>query len=198
MMNCILAGVGGQGTVLASKLIAQSAMNKGLKARTAETIGMAQRGGSVVSHVRIGEDIHSPLIPLKSADIIVGFEPAEAVRSLGYLKENGIVIVSQKAIKPVTASLSDSNYDGSEMLTYLRSHVKRLIVIDSEAICAACGSVKVINIALLGAAVSTGVLRVSLEDMEKTIKEKINQKFIEINLQALRAGAQTILKENAQ
>ena len=86
MMNCLLAGVGGQGTVLASKLIAQSAMNRGLNARTAETIGMAQRGGCVVSHVRVGEKIHSPLIPQHKADLIIGFEPAEAVRCLPYLK----------------------------------------------------------------------------------------------------------------
>ena len=106
MMNCLLAGVGGQGTVLASKLIAQSAMNRGLNARTAETIGMAQRGGCVVSHVRGGKKIHSPLIPQHKADLIIGFEPAEAVRCLPYLKEGGAVIASIKAVKPVTATLA--------------------------------------------------------------------------------------------
>lgn len=196
MLNCILAGVGGQGTVLASKLIAQSAMNKGQKARTAETIGMAQRGGSVVSHVRIGEDIFSPMIPLKSADVIIGFEPAEAVRYLGYLKENGLIVVSKKAIKPVTVSLSESDYDGYEMLKYLLSHVKRLIVVDSDAICAACGSTKVINIALLGSAVATGVFGFSLADMEKTIAEKLPGRFVAMNLQALRIGAQNVLEEH--
>ena len=81
-MNCILAGVGGQGTVLASKLIARTALNNSMHVRTAETIGMAQRGGCVVSHVRTGKIIHSPLIPLGQADLIIGFEPAEAVRCL--------------------------------------------------------------------------------------------------------------------
>ena len=196
MINCILAGVGGQGTVLASKLIAQSAMDKGKTVRTAETIGMAQRGGCVVSHVRIGEEmIHSPLIPLKSADVLIGFEPAEAVRSLAYLKDGGTVIVSQKAIKPVTDSLSNTDYDGDEMLKYLGSHVKRLIVVDSEAIFAACGSAKVLNIALLGAALSTGLLGVSMEDIEETINKKLAPRFIEMNLRALRAGAQTVLRE---
>ena len=80
--NVLVCGVGGQGTVLASRLIALAAMEKGMEARGAETIGMAQRGGSVVSHVRIGEEIHSPLIPYKAADVIIGFEPAEAVRCL--------------------------------------------------------------------------------------------------------------------
>lgn len=195
MINCILAGVGGQGIVLASKLIAQSAMNKGKIVRTAETIGMAQRGGCVVSHVRIGEEIHSPLIPLKSADLVIGFEPAEAVRTLAYLKDNGTIIVSQKAIKPVTDSLSKSNYDGDEMLKYLSSHVARLLVVESETIFAVCGSAKVLNIALLGAALSADVLGISLEDMEQTIQENLPQRFIDMNLKALRTGAKTALKE---
>jgi len=195
MINCILAGVGGQGTVLASKLMAQCAMNQGLKVRTAETIGMAQRGGCVVSHVRMGEDIHSPLIPLKSADVLIGFEPAEAVRSLSYLKEAGTVVVSQRAIKPVTDSLSKTNYEGDEMLKYLSSHVYRLIVIDTDAILAECGTSKVLNIALLGAAVATGDLGVSLEEMEKAIHQKLPRKLIDMNLKALKAGAKTVLKE---
>ena len=85
MTNLLIAGVGGQGTVLASKLIAAAAMNKGLDVRTTETIGMAQRGGSVVSHVRMGRNVHSPLIRPKRAQAIIGFEPAEAVRILHYL-----------------------------------------------------------------------------------------------------------------
>ncbi|SMB79161.1 indolepyruvate ferredoxin oxidoreductase beta subunit [Desulfonispora thiosulfatigenes DSM 11270] len=190
MINCILAGVGGQGTILASKLIAQTAMNKGLNARTAETIGMAQRGGCVVSHVRIGENIHSPLIPLKSADLIIGFEPAEAVRSLGYLKENGTVIVSQKAIKPITASLSNSDYNGSEMISYLKNTITNLIVVDSEKICADCGSAKVLNIALLGAAVASGALEMSLEEVRATIKDRLAERFVEMNLKALHQGAE--------
>ena len=82
--NIVLCGVGGQGTVLASKLIAAAAMKKGLSVMSAETIGMAQRGGSVFSHVRIGDDVCSPMIARGSADLIVGFEPGEAVRMLPF------------------------------------------------------------------------------------------------------------------
>ena len=85
--NCLLCGVGGQGVVLASRLIAYAAMEKGNFVRTAETIGMAQRGGSVVSHVRIGDEIYSPQVPVGSADVILAFEPGEAVRCLPYLKK---------------------------------------------------------------------------------------------------------------
>ncbi len=197
MINCILAGVGGQGTVLASKLIAQAAMNKGLNARTAETIGMAQRGGCVVSHVRIGEGIHSPLIPFGAADAIIGFEPAEAVRCMNYLKQGGTVIVSSRAIKPVTASLGGSGYDSTKMLEYLRNSSDKVLVVDTETICAECGSSKVINIALLGAAVASGILSVSFEEMEKTLGQKIPPKYLEMNLKAFRLGFKYVLKENA-
>ena len=121
--NCLLCGVGGQGVVLASKLIAYTAMLKGMQARTSETIGMSQRGGAVVSHVRIGEEIFSPMVPKKSADVILAFEPAEAVRNLSYLKKDGVVVVNKKAVKPVTATLTQNSYDGSEMLDYLKKNV---------------------------------------------------------------------------
>lgn len=194
MINCILAGVGGQGIVLASRLIAVSAMNKGMMVRTTETIGMAQRGGCVVSHVRIGNEIHSPLVPLKSADVIIGFEPAEAVRYMPYLKEDGTVIVSNNAIKPVTDALSEMNYRGDEMLEYLHNNVRRLIEIDAETVFAECASSKVLNTALLGAASAAGVLGFSTEDLEKAIFEVLPQKYVDINLKALHTGADTVVK----
>lgn len=189
-VNCILAGVGGQGTVLASKLIAQAAMDKGLNARTAETIGMAQRGGCVVSHVRIGDEIHSPMVPKHGADLIIGFEPAEAVRCLPYLKKGGVVVVSKKAIKPVTASLSDSTYDGTEMLALLQNEAK-VIVVDGDKICKECGSAKVLNVALLGAACAGSTLGLTISEIETAIKERVNPRFVEMNIQALTAGANT-------
>lgn len=193
--NIMLAGVGGQGTVLASKLIAQSAMNHGQNARTAETIGMAQRGGCVVSHVRIGEELHSPMIPQGSADLLIGFEPAEAVRCLPYLREGGTVVVSSKAIKPVTASLSGSDYNGAEMLAFLKQQVEKLIVVDGEGICAQCGSAKVLNVALLGAAVASGVLGLTLEQLLETIRQRIPERFLDSNLKALSAGAKAATGE---
>ena len=193
--NIMLAGVGGQGTVLASKLIAQSAMNHGQNARTAETIGMAQRGGCVVSHVRIGEELHSPMIPQGSADLLIGFEPAEAVRCLPYLREGGTVVVSSKAIKPVTASLSGSDYNGAEMLAFLKQQVEKLIVVDGEGICAQCGSAKVLNVALLGAAAASGVLGLTLEQLLETIRQRIPDRFLDSNLKALSAGAKAATGE---
>ncbi|MDO5416911.1 MAG: indolepyruvate oxidoreductase subunit beta [Lachnospiraceae bacterium] len=188
--NVLLCGVGGQGTILASRLIALAAMEKGMEARGAETIGMSQRGGSVVSHVRTGRNIHSPLIPHGKADVIIGFEPAEAVRCLPYLKKGGCMVVCPSAIKPVTAALSDSGYDGSQAMEYLKAVVQKLSVVDGQAICGACGSPKVLNVALLGAAVASGLTGVSLEEMEAAIRKRVPEKFKEMNLKALRLGAE--------
>jgi len=190
-VNCILSGVGGQGTILASKLISLAAMNMGLSVRTAETIGMAQRGGSVVSHVRIGEQIHSPLVPGHAAGIIIGFEPAEAVRCLPCLNKNGIVVVSKKAVMPVTASLGKVSYDSSVMLDYLSKNVKTLLIVDTEKICEECGSAKVLNVALLGAACASGGLGLSLDRMLEAMLELIPPKFFEMNSRALMLGAKS-------
>ena len=178
--------------MLASKLIAYAAMDKGMDVRTSETIGMAQRGGSVVSHVRMGTKIHSPMIPKGCADVIMAFEPAEAVRCLPYLKEDGVVITTKKAIKPVTASLAGSSYNGTEMIDYLIRNQKSLVVVDGDNICQACGSAKVLNIALLGAACATGKLGISAESFVSAIEQRLPQKFVAMNLKALKLGAEEV------
>ncbi|MEE0777164.1 MAG: indolepyruvate oxidoreductase subunit beta [Bacillota bacterium] len=190
--NCLLCGVGGQGTVLASKLIAFAAMEKSQNVRTAETIGMAQRGGCVVSHTRIGDVIHSPLIPKGDADILIGFEPGEALRCLPYLKKDGVAVVNTKAVQPVTASLSGGSYCGEDMLTALKAKVKELILIDGEEICNQCGSPKVLNLALLGAAAASGRLGITVEELEEAIRKRIPPKFQEMNLKAVTLAAETI------
>ena len=168
--NIVLCGVGGQGTVLASKLIAAAAMKKGLSVMSAETIGMAQRGGSVFSHIRIGEGLHSPMIGRGKADVILAFEPGEAVRMLPYLRKGGQAVVSARGIMPVTSALSGSSYKSEYMLAYLEKNVEHLLVIDTERACGEIGSSKVINILLLGAAVYSGALGLSDRDIKEIMK----------------------------
>lgn len=187
--NCLLCGVGGQGTILASKLIADAALLSGNMVRAAETIGMAQRGGSVVSHVRIGESVYSPMIPYHSADVIMAFEPAEAVRQLPYLKENGLVVVNNMPVKPVTATLTNSTYDGSEMIAFLKQEVKNLLIVDGNQACADCNYTKVLNVILLGATIKSGALQITMEQMEQAILQRVPDKFLSLNLKALSYGA---------
>lgn len=189
MTNILLAGVGGQGTVLASRLIAQAYMDRGAFARTAETIGMAQRGGCVVSHVRAGDEAHSPLIPMGTADLVMGFEPGEAVRCLPYLKRGGAVVAARRAIQPVTASMAGAFYDAGPMLHYLQNNVEDLVLLDGEALCAVCGSPKALNVGLLGAAIGAGLLDVTMEQMQRTLRARVKAKFLDLNLRALELGA---------
>lgn len=183
--NIVLCGVGGQGTILASKLISAAAMAKGLAVRSAETIGMAQRGGSVFSHIRIGDDAVCPMIAKGSADIILGFEPGEAVRMLPYLRKGGLVVVSKRAVMPVTAALAGSDYNGDDMVQYLSSATDRLMVVDTDKACQELGSAKIINLLLLGAAAASGELGLSVEDIRQAVLKKVPPKFHQLNFSAL-------------
>ena len=184
--DIMICGVGGQGTVLASKIIAAAAMEDGNAVHSAETIGMAQRGGPVTSHVRIGE-AYSPLIPFGNADLILAFEPAEAVRNLMYLKKDGAVIVNSNPTKPVTESLQETGYDGAEALEYLQKKC-RTIVVDAEEICKPFGSARYFNIVILGVAAGAGLLGMSKELVLSEIERRVPAKFVETNKAAFLAG----------
>ena len=184
--SIVLCGVGGQGTILASKLLAAAAMSKGLPVKTAETIGMAQRGGSVFSHVRIGDGVASPLIGRGRADLIIAFEPAEAVRQLPYLREGGTVVVSTRPIIPVSATIGGPVYDLAAVRAYLREQVgEKLVVVDADAAAEALGSAKCLNVVLLGAAVRTRVLALTADDIRSAIAARLPERFHELNFRAL-------------
>ncbi len=185
--DILITGVGGQGTVLASKIIAASAMTEGNTVHSAETIGMAQRGGPVTSHVRIGDTAYSPLIPLGKADVILGFEPSEVVRNINYLSPEGLAVVNTTAVKPVTESLSRSGYDGSEMIEYLKKNV-RCVFVDGDRECRKLGSAKFLNIILLGVACGSGELGISKETMLEETGKRVPAKFREANIKAFLAG----------
>ncbi len=193
--NCLLCGVGGQGVVLASRLIAYAAMEQGQAVRTTETIGMAQRGGSVVSHVRMGSEIYSPLIPQGEADAILAFEPGEAVRTFPYLKKGGLVIADRRVVKPVTASLGGSTYSSEAMLGFLRDNAGTLLILDGDEICQRAGSAKVLNVALLGAAAASGILGITLEEMKEAVRRNVKERFIEMNEKALMLGQEAARKD---
>ena len=183
--SCLLCGVGGQGTVLASKLIAYAAMKRGDEVRTSETIGMAQRGGCVVSHVRAGKNINSPMIPRGAAQVLIAFEPAEAVRCLSYLAPDGAAVVNRRAIMPITVNFGGVGYDENEMLDYLKANVPNLTIVDGDAVCRAVGSKKVLNIALLAVAAATGRLSLTPDELRDTIRARVNPKFVDVNLKAV-------------
>lgn len=183
--NILLCGVGGQGTVLASKLIAASAMAETIPVMSAETIGMAQKGGCVCSFIRLGGGTAAPMFRKGCADLLIAFEPAEGVRMLPYLKKGGVCVVNSNPIMPVTAALKESSYAGSEMVDWLRKEVSSLTVVDGRAACQELGSPKALNMVLLGAALASGGVELPLETVKKVMGERVKPQFYEMNCKAL-------------
>lgn len=186
--NILISGVGGQGTVLASRLIAYAYMEQGEFVRTAETIGMAQRGGCVVSHIRVSSENESSIIPFRKADLLISFEPSEAARSISRLGENSACVVNTQAIMPVTASLGGMAYDAEKVIFDLKSSVKNLVLVNANRLAEEAGSIKATNVVLLGAAIGSGFLKITQEQMQSALKNMLPQKLHEINFKALELG----------
>ncbi|MBM7581571.1 indolepyruvate ferredoxin oxidoreductase beta subunit [Caldicoprobacter guelmensis] len=186
--DILIAGVGGQGTVLASRLLAAAAIEAGFFVRTSETIGMAQRGGSVVSHVRIGSEKCSPIIPKGKADLLIGFEPIEAARNLDRLSLNGKCIVNTKVIKPVAALLEDNSYDCERLKDYIKFRVPDCIFVDGYSLAESTGSVKTLNVILIGVACARGLLPFDKKFLENAIKANVPPKYVDLNMKALNIG----------
>lgn len=189
MVNIMLSGVGGQGTVLAAKVLAQAAQDKGWQVRTAETIGMAQRGGSVVSHVRMGdqgEEVLAPLLGKRTADMIIAFEPAEGARVLPYLAPGGTMVCAQTALQPVTSALSSKPYEARDVLNALHASLgNAFLAVDDERIINAVGTRKALNTVLLTCAVATGCLPLGIEDLKQAVAACVKPAFVEMNLAAV-------------
>lgn len=192
MLNILLSGIGGQGTVLAAKILAQAAQEKGWAVRTAETIGMAQRGGTVTSHVRMadkGEDIQSSLLVKGSADLIVAFEPGEAARALPFLSPEGTIVTASTPVQPVTASLSGTPYRAADVLGNLEKSLEgtpaRLVVVDEAPILAQIGTTRALNTVLLAAALGTGCLPLTIDDLREAIRVCVKPRFVDLNLNAI-------------
>lgn len=181
--NVLICGVGGQGTVLAAKVLAQAAISGGEYVLSAETIGMAQRGGCVTSHVRIGQGIFSPLIPQGQADVLIAFEASEAVRNIKFLKQDGVVIVSRKVIQPATASLTGKTFSEGEMISYLQKNAGKVIDIDTDSVCRSLQSSKVVNMVLLGAICKTGIVQKG--QLKAALKLLVKPEFYELNVKAI-------------
>jgi len=196
--NIMIAGVGGQGTVLASMLISAAAMKKGFDVRTTETIGMAQRGGSVFGHCRIGDNIFSPLIPLGKANALIALEPAEAVRQLAYLGKDATVLVCDTAIKPAINPNAENTYESGVMLDFLKEKAHpagaalKLIIIDGQKLSeknSAMGiNSKTLNVTLLGAAAQSGIFPFDADTLKSVLCEMLPPHLLEMNIKAFELG----------
>lgn len=191
--DILIAGVGGQGTVLASRLLATAALEAGFFTRTSETIGMAQRGGCVVSHVRVGDEA-SPIIPPSHADLLIAFEPGEAARNIDSLSPNGICIVNTRAVMPVTASLGNSAYNVASVNEYIKKKFPGTVFVDAYSLAENAGSVKTVNVVLLGVAAAVGNMPMSRDIVERVIAENVPERFRNLNNKAFNLGFNAINK----
>ena len=185
-INIPIVGVGGQGTLLASVLLGNLALAKGYDVKLSEVHGMAQRGGSVVTHVKIDEDgVSSPLIEMGDADVIIAFEELEAYRWLPYLKEGGVIYVNTQQILPMPVILGQAEYPAGIRDT-LEKRAGQVKAFDALAIAEKCGSVKAVNVVLLGAASKD--MPFEEDAWIKVIEENVKPKFIELNKKAFALG----------
>lgn len=187
--SIFITGVGGQGTILASELLSEVALRAGYDVKKSEVHGMAQRGGSVVSAVRFGEKVHSPLVTPGEADVLLAFEPLEALRTLHYVKPNGRVIVNSRPIMPATVASGAAEYPG-DIFGKIRSAVPNVIIVDGVGLAKQAGTVRAVNVVLLG--VLSNFLPFAPEEWEGVITSRVPQKYVDANLRAFRLGREQV------
>lgn len=211
MINISIAGIGGQGSVLAARILAQAALAKGWQVRTCETTGMAQRGGDVTSHVRMGnkgEAVHSPLPSKGSVDVLIALEPGEGARNLPLLKNGGLLVVATTGQPPATADLAAAPYDPAAILEELKRQGVNLLVINDQKLCESLGSRKALNIVMLAAtlaavspegpyAASSLSGQLGIDEMRQAVRECVKPRFVDMNMKAIDLARDYVLAELA-
>ncbi len=187
--NILLVGVGGQGIILASKIFSLGLIDAGYDTKMSEVHGMAQRGGSVTTQVRYGEKVYSPIMGKGQADIIVAFEKMEALRWLEFLKPGGKVVVNDYAIPSVPILTGQAKYPAN-VLEELERVVGSVTVVNAAEIAKELGNIKVQNVVLLGALIKA--IGIENIDWEKVVKENVNERFFELNREAIKKGMEAV------
>lgn len=183
--NVMIVGVGGQGTLLASKLLGRLLLKKGYDVKVSEVHGMSQRGGSVVTYVRYGEKVYSPVIEKGEADIIISFEQLESARWLPYLKKGGVLISSTQRIDPMPVIMGKAAYP-EDILNKIKEKDVKLVELDALDLAIRAGTPKCANVVLLGAAVR--FLGIDKDMWIDIIKTTVPPKTVETNLNAFELG----------
>lgn len=188
--HILIVGVGGQGTLLTGRIIGKYAKEKGLDVKLSEVHGMAQRGGSVVMHVKYGDKVYSPLVELGEADIIFAFEKLEALRYLPYLKEDGVMIVNTQEIDPMPVIMGTASYPIA-IEEQLKAACDKICFMDALSIAEQIGSSKVVNMIMIGA--YAAYIGDSLEVWQEIVESTVPPKTIQMNKEALYQGYRAYL-----
>lgn len=188
-INVIISGVGGQGNVRGAQILGSAAVKAGLRARVSDVYGIAQRGGPVVSHIRMGEDIHGSLVVEHSADVVVGLEPMEALRAVAkFLRPGGIVIMSTRPIYPVEVNIGKLPYPSLDEISSLIGRVaSRVVELDATRVAEEAGIPIAANIVVLGVLAGLHILPFDVTLLREAVRENI-PRSVEQNLKAFDAG----------
>jgi len=190
-LNIMIVGVGGQGTLLASRILGNVAVMQGYDVKVSEVHGMSQRGGSVVTYVKMGDKVYSPIIEKNEADILLAFEKLEALRWIDYLKKGGTLVMNDQEINPMPVITGKAKYP-EDITERLKNGGIDLQSIDALKIAEECGNIKAMNVVLIGLlAKSTGIEK---KVWLKSIEGVIPAKLLEVNLKAFEAGYNSSLK----
>lgn len=184
-LNIIIVGVGGQGTLLTSRVLGNVALKLTQDVKVSEVHGMSQRGGSVVTYVKMGKTVNSPLIEKGEADVMLAFEKLEALRWVDYLKNDGRLIVNEQRIDPMPVIIGKAKYP-ENIIEQLKSVRQHIMAINALEIAQECGNAKAVNLVLLG--VLSKVINSSEENWLEAIREVVPEKILEVNLKAFAAG----------
>lgn len=187
--NILLSGVGGQGIILASKILATGLMNHGYDVKMSEVHGMAQRGGSVTTQVRFGEKVYSPIIGNGQADVLIAFEEMETAKWMNYIKPEGTVIINTFRIPSAPILIGKSDYPEG-VVEEICSKVKDTRVIDAAKLAEELGNIKAMNVIMVGALIKG--LGLTEIDWESVIRSLVKEKFVELNLRAFRMGFEAV------
>lgn len=182
--NIMIVGVGGQGTLLASRILGNTVINEGYDVKVSEVHGMSQRGGSVVTYVKYGEKVYSPIVDRGEADIILAFELLEAYRALPYLKKGGKMIVNNQQIDPMPVITGAAKYP--ENIAEKLEEAVDTTVVDALSAAKEAGNIKAVNVVLIG--VMAKMTDIPYEKWIETIKTTVPEKFLDVNLKAFEIG----------
>lgn len=183
--SILIVGVGGQGTLLASRLLGRAMMDEGFDVKVSEVHGMSQRGGSVETYVRYGDKVYSPLISAGEADVLLAFEQLEAARFLPYLKKGGTVVVNTQKMDPMPVVAGTAQYPEG-LIDSMRAQGANVLAVDALSLAEQAGSAKAVNVVLIGALARR--LEVEKEVWLRTIEKTVPPKFIELNQKAFELG----------
>lgn len=183
--SVLIVGVGGQGTLLASRLLGNAMLRAGYDVKVSEVHGMSQRGGSVVTYVRYGKEVSSPIIEEGGADYILAFEQLEAARFLPWLKPEGTMIVNTQCIDPMPVITGAAQYP-TDLLAQMREKGVEVVSADALSLAEEAGSVKAVNVVLIG--VMAKRMSLSKEEWLETIRATVPPKFVDMNLKAFELG----------